>query len=326
MTTFGYLLPTRNAAVSPPDSGATTASPGMAELAVEAERLGFDAAWVGDSVLARPRHEPLTTLAAVGGATDLALGTAVYLPALRHPVHVAHQTATVARMSDGGFYLGVGASSGDVARREHGQLGVTFDRRGAVLDEALQVVTSLWSGGPVSFDGEFFELDGARIEPTPDAPIPLAVGGNVDPDKGFTRPVRNRLSVHGDAWLPIRISPETYEAGRERASDLLSRGSTENSSESGAGPTWLYYLDVVVADSEERALERAAAFYESYYPGWQPTDEALDGLAVSGAFGPPDHVQRCLDRYRDAGVESFVVRVATDNQREQLRRFAQVIG
>jgi len=59
----------------------------LVDTAVEAERLGFQSVWAGDSLLARPRGEPLTLLAAVAGATRrVRLGTAVLLPLLRRPV------------------------------------------------------------------------------------------------------------------------------------------------------------------------------------------------------------------------------------------------
>ena len=78
MPRVGYLLPTRERIMSrEPHTGP------MLELAVRAERLGWDSVWIGDSLLARPRHEPLTLLAAVAAQTRrVELGTAVLLPAL----------------------------------------------------------------------------------------------------------------------------------------------------------------------------------------------------------------------------------------------------
>ena len=68
----------------------------MLDLANRAEDLGFDSVWVGDLLLARPRHGPLTLLAAVAARTrKVTLGTAVFLPALRNPVVLAHQLATL---------------------------------------------------------------------------------------------------------------------------------------------------------------------------------------------------------------------------------------
>ena len=77
----GLLLPSREALLWADSDLAF-----MVEAARRAEQAGFDSVWVGDSLLARPRGEPLTLLAAVAAATSrMQLGTAVLLPLLRHP-------------------------------------------------------------------------------------------------------------------------------------------------------------------------------------------------------------------------------------------------
>jgi alkanesulfonate monooxygenase SsuD/methylene tetrahydromethanopterin reductase-like flavin-dependent oxidoreductase (luciferase family) len=86
MTAFGFLLPTREIVMNQdiPDFRR------ILDLAEHAEALGFDSVWVGDSVLARPRFEALTTLAAIAARTQrVQLGTAVLLPVLRQPVLLA---------------------------------------------------------------------------------------------------------------------------------------------------------------------------------------------------------------------------------------------
>ena len=103
-----------------PDTGSLLA------LAEAAEALGYDSVWVGDSLLARPRHEPLTLLAGVAARTRrVALGTAVLLPALRNPVLLAHQVATLDRLAEG-----PGWSSASGSRRTS-KASVTSSRRRA---------------------------------------------------------------------------------------------------------------------------------------------------------------------------------------------------
>src|ERR671925_867095 len=104
---IGYLLPTRERVMEGrPETGP------LLELAVRAEALGFDSVWVGDSLLARPRHDPLTLLAAVAARTrKVELGTAVLLPALRNPVLLAQQVATLDRIAEGRVILGVGIAA-----------------------------------------------------------------------------------------------------------------------------------------------------------------------------------------------------------------------
>ena len=169
---IGYLLPTREQVME----GRPETAPLLA-LAERAEDLGYDSIWVGDSILARPRHEPLTLLSAVAARTRHAeLGTAVLLPALRNPVVLAHGIATLDQISEGRFILGVGIAS-DVAniRAEFVACGVPFDRRvGRMLD---------W--GPTSGTGPPSRKAARtwRRGPSP-APRP----GRADPVRPYGRP------------------------------------------------------------------------------------------------------------------------------------------
>ena len=137
MPQIGYLLPTRERIME----GRPETAPLLA-LAERAEALGFDSIWVGDSMLARPRHDALTLLAAVAARTRRAeLGTAVLLPALRNPVLLAHQVATLDRIAEGRVILGVGIAS-DVPniRAEFEAAGVPFDKRTGRLIEGLRAL------------------------------------------------------------------------------------------------------------------------------------------------------------------------------------------
>ena len=129
---IGYLLPTREQTMA----GRPEAVP-LLKLAERAAGLGFDSIWVGDSLLARPRHDPLTLLAAVAARVPrVELGTAVLLPALRNPVVLAQQVATLDQISEGRVILGVGIAT-DVPniRSEFAAAGVPFEKRvGRVLE------------------------------------------------------------------------------------------------------------------------------------------------------------------------------------------------
>ena len=101
---IGYLLPTRERVMEGSPDGVP-----LIELAQSAENLGYDSVWIGDSLIDRPRHEPLTMLAGVAACTkEITLGTAVLLPALRNPILLAQQVATLDQLSAGRFILGIG--------------------------------------------------------------------------------------------------------------------------------------------------------------------------------------------------------------------------
>ena len=327
MITFGYLLPTRGVVFSSSSRTELTAraDADIVGLAQRAESLGYDAAWVGDSVLAKPRLEPLVTLGAVAAATDsIELGTAVYLPALRHPVHVAHASATLDQLSGGRLSLGVGVGVRPPEREELRQLGIDDESRGAMLNEALSVVSGLWEGTAIDHDGDYYALSDASIGFQPARKPPIYVASAAfDPSRGFPRTIHRCLAEHADGWLPIAMSPETYAAGLEHI-----RESIVGADRPAASITPGYYIDVVVADSGSAALEEARTFYRNYY-GEQVSyqdDETLsdEEIRQRGAFGAAEAVTSRLEEYVEAGTERFVVRFPAADQRRQIRAFSEI--
>src|SRR5881227_792437 len=98
---FGVLLPTREAVMS----GRAETAP-LLTMAERAEAAGFDSVWIGDSLIARPRHEPLTLMAAIAARTRrVRIGTGVLLPAPRNPVVLAHVVGTLDRVAEGRIIL-----------------------------------------------------------------------------------------------------------------------------------------------------------------------------------------------------------------------------
>src|SRR6185312_4262446 len=189
---IGYLLPTRERVM---EGRPETAS--LLGLAARAEGLGFDSVWVGDSLLARPRHDPLTLLAATAARTKkVQLGTAVFLPALRNPVVLAHQLATLDQISEGRLVLGAGIAS-DVPniRAEFAAAGVPFDRRVGRMMEGLRLARALWTGQPVDWQGRW------PVEAGVLGPTPYRAGGPPIWMAGSVRPALERAARHFDGWF-----------------------------------------------------------------------------------------------------------------------------
>ena len=139
-------------------------------MARRADQAGYDAVWVGDSIVAKPRLEAVTTLAYLAGITTRTrLGTAVLLPALRHPVVLAHQLANVDQISRGRVVLGLGVGwSLPSAEREWAACGADHKRRVRRLEEHVQLWRTLWRGDPVTYQGDGVDrrpLRGPRQRP-----------------------------------------------------------------------------------------------------------------------------------------------------------------
>lgn len=158
----------------------------MAELAVEAERAGWDAVLLEDYIVYQgeadtPTFDPWVTMAAMAVATErIRIGTCVTPVPRRRPWTLAAQAVTLDHLSGGRFVLGVG--SGDVHDPGFALTGEPTEAavRSELLDEGLQVIAGLWTGEPVHFDGRHLHVDGMRLAAVPQQQprIPIWVGGD----------------------------------------------------------------------------------------------------------------------------------------------------
>lgn len=136
--------------------------------------------------------EPWTSIAAMAAVTKrLAFSTSVAIVALHHPVELARQLGNLALLS--GNRVAIGAGVGWM-REEFAALGVDFASRGRRADEMIALMRKLFSGAPVSHDGEFFSLDEVMMLPAPTRPVPVWIGGRSD------RALR-RAAELGDGWM-----------------------------------------------------------------------------------------------------------------------------
>lgn len=294
---LGYLLPTREQIMS----GEPRTAP-MLELAVLAERLGWDSIWVGDSLLARPRHEPLTLLAAVGALTRrVELGTAVLLPALRNPVVLAQQVATLDQVCEGRLILGVGIAR-DVPdiRAEFAAAGVPFEKRVGRMLEGLQLARALWTGKSVDWDGRW-TVKGGVLGPTPHRPggPPIWVAGSLPASL-------ERAGKHFDGWLPN--APDAASWGRQWAQvQAHARGA-------GRDPATLVgsmYLTLSIDEDAAAANRRLDAYVEPYYH--QPAAVIRSRQACYA--GPAEGAAAWLAGYAAAGASHLVLRFAGEHER-----------
>ncbi|HYQ63093.1 LLM class flavin-dependent oxidoreductase [Actinophytocola sp.] len=295
MEFVGYLLPTRDHVAR----GDHEVSP-LVRLARRAEELGFDSVWAGDSPLTRPRADPLTLLAAVAAVTErVTLGTAVLLPALRHPILLAHQLATVDRIADGRLVVGVGGGFPHPnTEAQFAALQVDFSTRISRLTESVDIIRQLWTSTGVSFQGRHFAFDDVAIGPRParagGPPIWLAGSGDA---------ALRRVARLADGWLPYSPSPRTY--ARELA--MIRRPVTP-----------ALYATLCVDDDVSLARKRMRTHIERYYNFPLELVEQIQAMFAGTAREAADW----LRGYVDAGARHVVVRLAADDHDAALERFA----
>jgi alkanesulfonate monooxygenase SsuD/methylene tetrahydromethanopterin reductase-like flavin-dependent oxidoreductase (luciferase family) len=161
------------------------------------QRSGLHHVMVGDHVMFHGGigNDALVDAASLVTATNqLNVYVAVYLMVLRHPLLVARQIVTIAQYAPGRLALGLGIGGDD--RREVLACGVDPKTRGRRMDEALAILRPLLSGQRVTHHGEFFDLFDAHLQPTPQQPVPLVIGGRSDA-------ALRRAGQLGDGWLGI---------------------------------------------------------------------------------------------------------------------------
>jgi len=305
---IGVLIPTRavvmESARRPPVEDCWT-------MARQADRAGYDAVWVGDSIVAKPRLDALTTLAYLAGITDrVRLGTAVLLPALRHPVVLAQQLANVDQISRGRLLLGLGVGwSLPSAEREWAACGADHKGRVRRLEEHVQIWRRLWTGEPVTHHGHDLDLVDHTIGPLPwhpEGPPILITAGN----RGELLPAQfDRFGRLGDGIITTYVHAEECALIRERALEGLARHGRAR-----ADFPLVVYTTVRLED-DVRTAERATTEFLATYYGGGVHERGLMGL------GPAEVVIEALGRYAAAGVTDLCIRFVGADQLAQLARF-----
>jgi alkanesulfonate monooxygenase SsuD/methylene tetrahydromethanopterin reductase-like flavin-dependent oxidoreductase (luciferase family) len=292
---LGYLIPTRERVM-----GGSHGTAEFVRLAQVAEDLGFDSLWVGDSLVAKPRHEPLMVLAGLASVTRTAsLGTAVLLPGLRNPVLLAQQAATLDQLADGRLILGVGIAADSAANKaEFLAAGVPFDKRVGRLLEGMDLCRALWSGEAVDWDGRW-QLSGVRLGPEPvqkNGP-PIWMAGTVPA-------ARERLARRFDGWFPT--GPNDPAQWREILDDIRARADAHG--RDGAGITGAAYLTVAIDDDPDVAMANIDDYLQRYYG--VPGSVVRQRQACFG--GTLDDAMAWLAGFSAAGLEHAVLRVVGD--------------
>jgi alkanesulfonate monooxygenase SsuD/methylene tetrahydromethanopterin reductase-like flavin-dependent oxidoreductase (luciferase family) len=275
----------------------------LLELAGLAEGLGFDSVWVGDSLLARPRHDPLTLLAAVAARTrKVALGTAVFLPALRNPVVLAHQLATLDQISEGRLVLGAGIAS-DVPniRAEFAAAGVPFEARVGRMMEGLRLARALWTGKPIDWQGRW-PVQGGVLGPTP-----YRAGGPPIWMAGSVRPALERAARHFDGWFANEADLGRWKQQWAEVQQILREAGRD-----AGGFVAAIYVTLAIDEDASRAARRIDAFLERYYG--QPAEVMRRRQGVYG--GPPAGAAEFLRGFADAGASHMIVRLVGDPDRQ----------
>src|SRR5207244_1277547 len=185
-----------------------------------AEAGGFDSLWAGEHVVLPdpqvppspmapqdPALDPLLALAwAAAHTSTIRLATGIVILPQRNPVVLAKQVASLDVLSGGRIVLGIGVG---YLEPEFRAIGADFEHRGAVTDEHLDAMQSLWYDEHPEFHGRFVDFAGVDAHPRPaQQPIPIVVGGH-------TKRAYERAVARGHGWYGFAMTPETAAASLE---------------------------------------------------------------------------------------------------------------
>jgi len=281
MTKLGYLIPTREYVMT----GKHETIP-LIEQGRQAQALGFDSLWVGDSLFARPRHDPLTLLAGFATAEpEMELGTAVLLAALRNPIMLAQQLATIGQQSEGRLIVGVGIGANTpTIQAEFAAAGVPFEKRVGRLVESMQLCRTLWRGGPVSWNGRW-QLSDVTIGPEPYRPggPPIWYASSVDAGV-------KRAAEYFDGWFPIGPDAETIARQHKLLNDKTITA---------------VYVTLCIHDDADEANRLIDNYLVDYYKAPAKVMRSMQAICSGSA----DTVMALLKSLVDAGADHLVIRV-----------------
>jgi len=265
---------------------------GVAEFARKAEEWGFDFLGCGEHVMF---HGPVTntfiSLSVAAGVTQrIKLLSSVVLLPLYPAALVAKMGAALDVASGGRYNFGVGI--GGEFPKEFEACGVPVNQRGARTNEALEVVTKLWTEKNVTFKGKFTTLNEVTIEPAPvqKPRPPIWVAGRKEP-------AMRRTAKYADGWLPYMYTPQQlhdsietiYRFGKEFGRDMTSF------------TPGVFIFSAVHANGDEARQMAAERLGKQYN---QDFSKLVNKYALAGT---PEECQKRLQEYVDAGARMIIL-------------------
>ncbi|MFK7896424.1 MAG: LLM class flavin-dependent oxidoreductase [Myxococcota bacterium] len=244
------------------------------------------------------------TIAALEPNLKIEIG--VYLLALRHPLPVARQIASLCESAPGRLIMGVGVGGED--RHEVEICGIDPATRGRRTNASLIALRGLLSGKPATQHDDFFDFDEALIVPAPSPPVPFVIGGR-------SNAALRRAALHGDGWLGVWCSPKRFAAVCGEIDDLATGRSHPLPTEA-----WDHGLQVWVGlDSNRgRARERLAAAMQGMY------QIPFENFERYSPFGTAEEIADFMIAYSESGCRHFNIMPIADSTEAAIEGVAEI--
>jgi probable F420-dependent oxidoreductase len=296
---FGVALPHRS-----PDAIDIAA---VRHVAQRADALGFRDLWVTentlDHVFCFDSVVALTYAAAV--TTTIRLGVSVMVLPLHHPIHVAHQVATLDYLNNGRAILGAGLG------RDHHytQFQVPRERRVRRFRESVELIKALWTESKVSYHGSIFQLDDATMSPKPvQKPHPPIWFGGAHPD------ALRRAATIADGWMG---SGGSSLAAFSRSVSIL-KAELERARRDPATFPISKRVFLSVHERSEVARAELHRWFSTVYNN-------PEGADASGIHGTPEQLRARIEELVAMGANHLLLNPVCQYA-EQLEALAEVVG
>lgn len=269
------------------------------------EERGVDSVWLSERIVSRaPALELMTTFGMIAGRTErLKFGMNAIVVPLRDPLILAKECASLDYLS-GGRLLPVFGVGGET-NPEFRATGRTPKGRGAQSDEILDIMSALWSGEPVTYEGKYYQYREAVISPKPvQSPLPLWIGGS-------SEAAIRRTARIGTGWLaglqsPSQVAP-VVAAIRQKSAEA---GRPLDDDHYGAGFAFRF------GSVDEPVVQRQAAALSRLPEAPDPFTYLAAGDASAIAFR--------LREYIEAGISKFVLRPIAESDEELMEQTARL--
>ncbi len=264
-------------------AGATDDPRGYVGLVDALDDLGYDSIWVPD-VITGQVFDPIAALGVAAGRRErLKIGTHLIVPG-RDPVRLAKELATLDQLSGGRllllFVLGLRTPS------ELDAQAVAADDRSAMLEEALEIMRTLWAGETLQLDGRFHTYRSVRLPVRPvQDPLEVWLGGQVPA-------ALRRCGRLGEGWMPGLCTPTEAAAARDTITEAAAEvGRSIDGEHYGMNLSWV----------EGGITDEVRAAIESRRPGFDPAE--VVGVGATG-------LAERIEAFCEVGFSKFVIRPA----------------
>ncbi len=277
------------------------------QTAIEAEKIGIDSLWIPDHMLNPIKNDRTPSLEAWTLATAIAEATTkvnishtTLCEAFRYPAVLAKHATTLHDISNGRFWLSIGAGW---FKREYQAYGLPFyphDERVARTKEAIQIITKLWEEESVTFKGEYYSLSNGILEPKPDPRPPIWYAG-------MSEASRSLVAEEADGWLMRGCSLEEAQSNIVDMHERLKKKRRDTIE--FAIPALTFIRDT--AEKAEEYIEKVTGDNKDV------PDRTLD----TGLVGTPEMVARKINQLENIGIDHVLLQLTpTLRELQQVRK------